>query len=76
MFTTRGLSTERGRLKMGKWNSPNLSETQGFECLGHLNFKLDCTVKRELVKSWLYDLNEFKQCHLQPIKLNVVIFHT
>ena len=22
---------------MGKWNSPNLSETQGFECLGHSN---------------------------------------
>ena len=23
------------RLKMGKWNYPNLSETEGFECLGH-----------------------------------------
>ena len=31
---------ERGRLKMGKWISPNLSETQGFECLGHSNWTI------------------------------------
>ena len=25
---------------MGKWNSPNLSETQGFECLGNSNWTI------------------------------------
>ena len=25
---------------MGKWNSPNLSETQGFQCLAHSNWTL------------------------------------
>ena len=34
------ITRERERLKMGKWDSPNLSETQGFECLGHSN----CTI--------------------------------
>ena len=31
---------ERGRLIMGNWNSPNLSETWGFECLGHSNWTI------------------------------------
>ena len=35
------LSTpERRRLKIGKWNSPNLSEAQGFECLWHSNWTI------------------------------------
>ena len=34
------ITPERGRLKMGKWNSPNLSVTQGFECLGHSNWTI------------------------------------
>ena len=34
------ITPERGRLKMGKWNYPNLSETQGFECLGHSNWTI------------------------------------
>ena len=29
------ITPERGRLKMGNWNSPNLSESQGFQCPGH-----------------------------------------
>ena len=34
------IAPERERLKMGKQNSPNLSETQGFECLGHSNWTI------------------------------------
>ena len=56
MFTTRGLSTERGRLKMGKWNSPNLSETQGFECLGNSNWTICSLLSLNLFKMLLCNL--------------------
>ena len=34
------ITPERGRLKMGKWNSPNLSKTKVFQCLGHSNWTI------------------------------------
>ena len=34
------ITQERGRLKMGKLNSPNLSETQGLEWLGQSNWTI------------------------------------
>ena len=44
------ITPERGRLKMGKWNSPNLSKTQGFECLGYSNWTIcsQCGAKNTL----------------------------
>ena len=41
------ITPERGRLKMGKWNSPNLSETTGFESLGHSNWTICSFALRE-----------------------------
>ena len=34
------ITPERGRLKMGKWKSPNLSEKQGIGCPGHSNWTI------------------------------------
>ena len=34
------ITPERERLKMGKWNSPNLSEKQGFQCFWHSNWTI------------------------------------
>ena len=34
------ITLERGRLKMGKWNCPNLNQAQDYECLGHLNLTI------------------------------------
>ena len=34
------ITPERGRLKMGKWKYPNLSETKVFQCLGHSNWTI------------------------------------
>ena len=34
------ITPDRGRLKMGKWKSPNLSENQEIGCLGHSNWTI------------------------------------
>ena len=34
------ITPERGRLKIGKGNSPEMDERQGFECLGHSNWTI------------------------------------
>ena len=45
------ITPEKGRLKMGKWNSPNLSKAGDFEWLGHSNWTICCLL------SWFCSIN-------------------
>ena len=44
------ITPERGRLKMGKWNSVNLCEAQVFQCLGHSNWTI-CSLLSQFCSS-------------------------
>ena len=62
---------------MGKWNSPNLSQAEDFECLGHSNLAI-CAI--DISQIWKMDFSQpecgagflvpgaFKVDHLHPAK--------
>ena len=65
------ITPERGRLKMGKWNSPNQREAKGFQCLGHSNWTI-CTLLSQFCRKAEYEMFRLLCSHVPSEDLIVV----